>query len=101
MTTSRRRFIQIVPAAGALLLGTRAAHAVMVNENDPQAKALGYVEDATKTDKTKYKQYAPGQICSNCSLWQGKATDPAAGCALFPGKQVANKGWCSAWVKKA
>jgi hypothetical protein len=101
--TSRRRFIQIVPFAGASLLAARGtfAQAVMVNEKDPQAVALGYVADATKADKTKFKTYAPGQLCSNCALFQGKATDAAGGCPLFAGKQVAAKGWCSAYAKKA
>jgi hypothetical protein len=99
--TTRRQFIQIVPVAGAALLGTQAAHAQMVDENAPQAKALGYVADAKRADKAKFKQYAPGQVCTNCALWQGKPTDAAAGCALFPGKQVAGPGWCSAWAKKA
>jgi hypothetical protein len=101
--TSRRQFIQIIPVAGAALLATRTvqAQAAMVKEDDAQAKALGYVADASKTDKAKYKQYAAGQLCTNCALWQGKATDAAAGCALFPGKQVAGKGWCSAYAKKA
>lgn len=101
--TSRRQFIQIIPIAGAALVAARGAHAqaAMVKEDDAQAKALGYVADATKTDKAKYKQYAAGQLCSNCALYQGKATDAAGGCALFPGKQVAGKGWCSAYAKKA
>ena len=40
--TSRRRFIQIVPVAGAALLGARtvSAQADMVSEKDPQAVAL-------------------------------------------------------------
>ena len=101
--TSRRRFIQIIPFAGASLLVARAATAqgAMVNEKDPQAAALGYVADATKTDKTKFKNYAAGQLCNNCALYQGKVTDAAGGCPLFAGKQVAGKGWCSAWAKKA
>ncbi len=101
--TSRRQFIQIIPIAGAALVATRGAHAqaAMVKEDDAQAKALGYVGDAGKTDKAKYKQYAAGQLCSNCALYQGKPTDAAGGCALFPGKQVAGKGWCSAYAKKA
>jgi hypothetical protein len=101
--TSRRQFIQIIPVAGAALLASRTvqAQAAMVKEDDAQAKALGYVADAAKTDKAKYKQYAAGQLCNNCALWQGKVTDAAAGCALFPGKQVAGKGWCSAYAKKA
>ena len=99
--TTRRQFIQIVPVAGAALLASQAANAAMVDENDAQAKALGYVADAKRADKAKYKQYAPGQLCTNCALWQGKPTDAAAGCALFPGKQVAGPGWCSAYAKKA
>jgi High potential iron-sulfur protein len=100
--TSRRQFIQIVPLAGAAMLSGRAAQAqaAMVGEKDPQAVSLGYVADATKADKTKYKTYAAGQLCSNCALYQGKATDAAGGCPLFAGKQVAGKGWCSAYAKK-
>jgi hypothetical protein len=101
--TTRRRFIQIVPVAGASLLGATAAmaQANLVNEKDPQAVALGYVSDATKADKAKYKQFAAGQTCANCALYQGKATDATGGCPLFGAKQVAGKGWCSAWAKKS
>lgn len=100
--TSRRRFIQIVPVAGAALLGAGAASAqgALVSEKDPQAVALGYVADATKADKAKYKQYAAGQHCANCALYQGKATDADGGCPLFGTKKVRGKGWCSAWAKK-
>ncbi|MBV8628417.1 MAG: high-potential iron-sulfur protein, partial [Paraburkholderia sp.] len=38
--------------------------------------------------------------CSNCSFYQGKVTDPYAGCPMFAGKQVAGTGWCSAYNKK-
>jgi len=89
-----------VAAAGAGL--ATAAHAqAKVDEKDPQAVALAYVADATKVDKKKYPKYAAGQICANCALYQAKATDAWGGCPLFAGKQVAGKGWCSAWVKKA
>ena len=100
--TSRRRFIQIMPVAGATLLAARTALAAdMVGEKDAQATALGYVADATKADKAKYKQYAAGQSCSNCALFQGKAGDASGGCPLFGTKHVSSKGWCSAWAKKA
>jgi hypothetical protein len=99
--TSRRRFIQIVPLAGFALLGAQATMAqALVDEKDPQAAALGYVADASKADKTKFKTYAAGQLCGNCALYQGKAADAAGGCPLFAGKQVAGKGWCSAYAKK-
>ncbi len=72
----------------------------MMDEKDPQAAALGYVNDATKTDKTKYPKYADGQNCANCALYQG-GTAEQGGCPLYPGKNVAAKAWCSAYAKKA
>ena len=73
----------------------------MVDEKDAQAVALGYVSDSTRADKVKYKNYVAGNNCSGCALYLGKADDAAAGCPLFPGKQVAGKGWCASWAKKA
>jgi hypothetical protein len=99
--TSRRQFIQIVPVAGAALLAGGSALAQdMVAEGDAQAKALGYVADAAKADKVKFKTWAASQNCANCALYQAKATDPTGGCPLFGAKKVAGKGWCSAWAKK-
>jgi High potential iron-sulfur protein len=100
--TSRRRFIQIIPVAGAGLLASRVAMAqALVDEKDPQAAALGYVADAARADKAKFKTFAAGQNCANCALFQGKPNDAAGGCPLFAGKNVSAKGWCSAWAKKA
>ena len=102
--TSRRTFIQILPLAGALALGAKAALAAdapKVDPKDPQAVALGYVVDATKADKAKFPKYAAGQACGSCQLYQGKAGDAAGPCAIFAGKQVPAKAWCSAYTKKA
>ena len=96
----RRVFLLTLATTGAALT-TRAGAQTLVDEKDPQAVALGYVADAKRVDVKKYPKYAAGQICGNCALYQGKATDKAAGCPLFAGKQVAGPGWCSAWVKKA
>ena len=102
--TSRRHFIQTIPVACVAVCAGRAAFAAdlpMVDEKDPQAAALGYVADATKADKAKFKTYAAGQNCASCQLYQGKPGAPSGPCPLFAGKQVAAKGWCSAWAKKA
>lgn len=88
-------------AAALALASTQAAAQAMVAETDANAVALGYKALATKVDKAKYPKYAAGQVCTNCSLFQGKATDKSGGCPLFAGKQVAGPGWCSAWAKKA
>ena len=102
MASTRRQFIQIVPAGcAALVVGSNAFAQAMVDEKDPQAGALGYVADTTKADKKKFPKHAADQSCGNCALYQGKAGAAAGGCPLFAGKQVAGKGWCSAWAKKA
>ena len=101
--TSRRQFIQIVPFASAALLASRGAFAAglpLVDEKDPQAAALGYVADAARADKAKFKNFAAGQNCATCQLFQGKPGEAVGGCPLFAGKDVAAKGWCSAFAKK-
>lgn len=72
----------------------------LVDEKDSQAIALGYVAVAANADKARYPKYADGQLCSNCSLYQGGAA-AQGGCSLFPGKQVLSMAWCSAYNKKA
>jgi High potential iron-sulfur protein len=103
LMTSRRQFIAQISVGTTTFAAahTALAQAPMVAETDANAKALGYFADASKTDKVKYPKYAKEQLCSNCALYQGKATDAAGACPLFAGKQVAGKGWCSAWAKKA
>lgn len=129
--TSRRRFIEITPFAGLALVGAcslkpepaapaatsappapsrpeptpapavNTAVLPMLDEKDAQAVALGYVEDATKADTTRFKNYVTGNQCSNCALYLGKAGEAADPCPLFAGKNVTAKGWCTSWVKKA
>ena len=122
--SSRRRFISIIPVAGAAMLmagkvfaetakvkPTAAASAPkspvaavpanMLDPKSPSAVSLGYAEDATKGDKVKLKNVAAGGNCSNCALFQAKAGDATGNCPLFAGKKVTAKGICSAYAKKA
>ena len=100
--SNRREFIvQLSLGSTALVAGQAFAQGALVAEADAQAVALGYKADTTKVDAKKFPKHASSQLCSNCALYQGKATDAAGGCPLFAGKQVAGKGWCSAWAKKA
>lgn len=68
-----------------------ASDAPKVDPNDAQAKALAYVNKSAKADAN----------CANCQLYTGAADSEWGPCAIFPGKQVASAGWCSAWVKRA
>jgi hypothetical protein len=102
--THRRSFIRILPIVGCAGFFAASARSQQgtVDPQEPQAKALGYVKDGEKIDKAKApKQYQPGQLCSNCALYQGKAGAAEGPCPLFGGRAVAAKGWCTAYAKKA
>ena len=103
---TRRRIIALVPMVAVATLATRTAHGQAaagqkLSENDPQAKALGYVTDATHADKAKFPRYAPGQHCAACQLFQGQPSAASAPCTIFGGKVVEGKGWCSAYAPRA
>ncbi|MEO6745703.1 MAG: high-potential iron-sulfur protein [Caldimonas sp.] len=99
---NRRAFVLTIVAASPFAASLAAAQAAAkLEENDPQAVALGYKADSTKVDKAKYPQHAPTQVCSGCNFYQGKPTDAMAPCQIFANKQVPAKAWCSAYVKKA
>jgi hypothetical protein len=100
---SRRRLLRnvalavaLIPVARAPLDVASAADAPLVAADDPTAKALKYVTDASKATDAK-----PGSKCANCRLYQGAADSAQGGCLLFPGKSVKAAGWCSSWTAKA
>ena len=105
MTNTRRIFFkQSLSCASALSLlavtsATQAQSAVL--DTDPQATALGYSSDGSKTDAKRYPNYVAGRSCGGCVLYQGKPSDSSGSCAVFGNKLVASKGWCSAWTQKA
>lgn len=101
INASRRRLIRqvalgtlLVPLAG-VAIKARAADLPLVADDDPTAKALKYVSDASKATGAK-----PGSKCATCQLYQGAANSAQGGCLLFPGKAVKSGGWCSSWTAK-
>ncbi len=100
---SRRRLltnltlgVALIPIAALPLRSAMAADLPLIKEDDPAARALKYVADASKATGAK-----PGSKCGNCSNYQGSAGSSQGGCLLFPGKAVVAAGWCSAWAAKA
>lgn len=98
-TSNRRRFLQLgaialaAPFAARLAIPTAQAQKLpRIPVDHPQAKALAYIEDATKT---KHPSFKPGSDCLNCKFY----TPANEGCTLFPAFSVEPKGWCAAWVK--
>lgn len=72
-----------------------------LSEDDPQAKTLGYVHEASSVDQAKYPRFQAGQACSNCALYLGAADSEWGGCSIFPGKAVKATGWCNVYAPKA
>jgi hypothetical protein len=107
-TLSRRRFlcnvaVVAVPVTAISLRQTASAQELAhVTLDDPTAKALLYVHDASQVDTSNpmAARYAAGQTCENCIQIQGDAGSEWRPCALFPGKAVASAGWCSVWALK-
>ena len=91
--------VAAVPVSTLLTRTADAAPSGKVDPNEPQAKSLGYVEDASKVDAKANPNYKPGQDCANCL--QSKPTGGAeVPCNIFAGRMVAAKGWCKVYVKR-
>jgi hypothetical protein len=103
MSLSRRAFIEnsvIVIAAIGVSSVEPADSAPMLSESDPTAAALGYKTNASTVNKAKFPQYAAGQSCSTCALYQGAAGAPSGPCTIYAGKSVSSSGWCASYTKK-
>lgn len=99
--TNRRNFLKLsalavaAPLVARFVIPTaRAADLPMLPLDNPQAKALAYVEDAKDTTHAAFK---PGSNCLNCQFFI--AANGA--CTLIPGFAVTAEGWCAVWAKKA
>mgnify|MGYP000088154424 CR=1 FL=1 len=97
---NRRKFVTMMGAGAAVvplsaLVGSLPSHAQddlpLVDPESAQAQALQYIESSDKD----------GQLCSNCSLYQGAEGSEQGPCPLFPGNAVLAGAWCSAYVPKA
>ena len=100
---SRRMFLKSC-AVGAIAVPlvwlangpVQADQAPLISTDDPTAKALKYVEDASKAEGAK-----PGSTCANCMFYQGAAGADQGPCTVFGGKHVKAAGWCASWAVKS
>jgi hypothetical protein len=83
------------------LLGRAEAATGPVDPNEPQAKSLGYVVDASKVDVKANPNFKPGQTCATClQVPAGKEKGDMSPCNIFAGRTVSAKGWCKVFVKR-
>ena len=94
---SRRNFLEstiglaVLGSSALTITAVQAGGHAKLDPEDAQAKALSYVHASPKADAN----------CANCQLYTGSVDAEWGPCAIFPGKEVAAAGWCSAWVKKS
>ena len=99
---SRRRLLKqaalgaaLIPLGAVSMRAAVAADGPLVTADDPTAKAVNYVDDASGSKSAK-----PGSKCANCALYQGAAGSAQGPCPIFAGKSVKATGWCSSWTAK-
>jgi hypothetical protein len=100
---SRRGILRSAFVSAVTLSGVAArtnATDNRLSKDDPKAKKLGYVEDASQVDPKRFLTYKTGQACANCTLVQQRYGFWRP-CQLFPGKLTNAKGWCSGWTNKS
>lgn len=100
---SRRRFLKVAAGTGAAAFALSSLPRLAaafglphVTPSDPTAKAMNYVEDASKSSNSLHK---PGSECANCRFYMG-ADSGYGPCQLYPGKAVSSKGWCASYTSK-
>jgi hypothetical protein len=100
---NRRSLVKrLVAAAAAVSIlpsaQSRSAGLPHLDPKGPDARALGYVEEANQVDVKKYPTFVKGSTCDNCLLLQGSPGADYRPCNLFPGTLVSVKGWCTGWT---
>lgn len=74
--------------------------------NQPMAKALGYVPSAERTlmrTDDRYGIPAASQFCNNCEHYRATREirgEQVGDCELIPTGRVLSGGWCTAWFPK-
>ncbi len=87
----RRDFIKLSGVGAGLALipvtNLAVAETPKVSPAEPQASALGYVEQSPDANAN----------CANCAQAKGDLSGEWVGCNIFPGKEVKAAGWCKVW----
>lgn len=110
---SRRKFIStttrtvatipVIALLGEGAIAEEAAATAKLDESNPTAVALGYKHDANDVDVDRFAKRATEegkqQFCDNCLHYKPSDEEGWGPCAIFPGFNVAAKGWCNVWVK--
>ncbi len=107
--SSRRDFLLAslgVASSGIAALPLRAAHAAPaqnlphLSPAEPLAQSLGYVNDASRANRTRFPTYKTGERCEKCRFYKGTSGQAWGPCQIFVGKSVNAHGWCVSFMMK-
>jgi hypothetical protein len=71
-----------------------------VKETDANAVEVGYRQNSSTVDETKFPNHTSDQKCARCILFNNPTGAPWAGCIVFLPKLVAATGWCNQWFQR-
>lgn len=100
-TLQRRAFLKACGAAAlaGIPVTVLAQAPAKLAEDEPIAKSLAYLEDASKVDAEANPRFKSGNNCGNCALYvTADEADGFAPCRAVGGKLVARAGWCKVWA---
>ncbi len=96
MMMKRKQFLRVACVSGMIpLLNLQADSGkplAAVSVDEPLAKSLHYVENATEA--VGDPKYRKGQDCGNFLFFNEKTNNA---CALFGNRPVKKAGWCNTW----
>jgi hypothetical protein len=102
--TRRRFLLSAVWAGSAALLGPSVGAAAgalpHLSPSAPLAKSLGFTDDASTVNRTRFPTYKPGERCEKCRFFQGAPGEAWGPCEVFKGYAVNARGWCLSFVAK-
>src|ERR1700728_2883787 len=79
-------------AAAPAALAAAAGSLPLISEQDPAAKAVHYVEDASRAEAA-----ASGAHSSTCPIYSAPAGATQGPCTLSRGRLAKAAAWCTSW----
>lgn len=95
---SRRAILLALGLVATVVSPRRLAAAVgtLLGENEPAAKAIGYVANARMVDAKANPGYKRSQTCATCAFIKF-GTGRQRACSAVGDRLVESAGWCKIW----
>lgn len=82
------------------LTATTSAPRTLLQPEEPAAKAIAYLVNASRVNPAEFPSYRRGQTCATC-VFVELGTGRTRGCSIVPGRLVLATAWCKLWKARA